>query len=758
MKRIVCVLLVLAMLMAVHPVSVWAAEDPAASVSMQALTETEQAVYTRLAAKLSELAVGGGSTQIVLDVRNQSVSFEITGTAEDGAYVGSFGFDVKNILLVLLREHPYMMYWYDAQQPVYYGTQDLFRAGLAVGTKVNLKTLTFSIPVGPAYRDTSAAQPLYGISTKGAAVAREAKKNADALVEAAMKLDTAEQRLQYFFDYIKTNVSYDSSHRDDSNTWQMVWVFDEDESTNVVCEGYAKAFKYLSDEIGVECYLVTGKAVTRNSAGTSSVPHMWNIVVLDGKSYLVDVTNCDTAGVGAPERLFMKSPDMGGSVENGYCFANASNIRYVYDEDTLLMLGGTEVLSLAITEPEAPEPEDPEPEEPKPEDPEPEEPKPEDPAPEDPEPEPSYVTTQPGEDGTVTIAAPTAEMDGKAAIVEISLAAVKDILTQIEENGSTALVIRPSVTGEATSVTVSLPADLLESLKDDSGAALRIVASLGDICIPNEALVELCENGGAVVVTIAENADRICLTVDADGMLLDAVSGGIILRLPCEGAAPGTVAIQLHDDGRREIIRKSAAVDGVISVPVTGSCEIIIADNAKEFADVADGVWYKAAVDFAGSHLLFSGTSDITFTPDGSMTRGMLAKVLHNLEGNPTAEFSGSFPDVMNGTWYEAAVMWASDVGIVSGYGNGNYGPDDDITREQLAVMLWRYCGSPESSHDLNHFEDYGKISGYAMKALKWANENGIINGNGRGQLDPLGKASRAQVAQMLKNLLESLT
>ena len=135
----------------------------------------------------------------------------------------------------------------------------------------------------------------------------------------------------------------------------------------------------------------------------------------------------------------------------------------------------------------------------------------------------------------------------------------------------------------------------------------------------------------------------------------------------------------------------------------------------------------------------------------------MLAVVLHRLENTPDHNYTGSFTDVAEDSWYEDAIHWAADNGIVGGYGNGLYGPNDNITREQLAVMLWRYAGSPDSSHGLSHFVDEDQISNYARVALAWANENGIINGKGNNILDPKGNATRAQVAQMLKNFIENI-
>ena len=113
------------------------------------------------------------------------------------------------------------------------------------------------------------------------------------------------------------------------------------------------------------------------------------------------------------------------------------------------------------------------------------------------------------------------------------------------------------------------------------------------------------------------------------------------------------------------------------------------------------------------------------------------------------------FSDVTGEAWFAEAVRWAAAMGIVGGYGNGKFGPNDPITREQLAVMLWRYAGSPAATNKELHFADADEASGYALDALRWAVENGILNGYGDGRLNPVGLATRAQVAQMLKNFME---
>ena len=113
------------------------------------------------------------------------------------------------------------------------------------------------------------------------------------------------------------------------------------------------------------------------------------------------------------------------------------------------------------------------------------------------------------------------------------------------------------------------------------------------------------------------------------------------------------------------------------------------------------------------------------------------------------------YSDVADSAWYAEAIRWATSRGIVGGCGNGTFGPNDNITREQLDVMLWRYAGSLAATNKELHFNDVDEISGYALDAIRWAAENDILNGKGGGILDPQGHATRAQTAHMLKNLID---
>ncbi len=225
------------------------------------------------------------------------------------------------------------------------------------------------------------------------------------------------------------------------------------------------------------------------------------------------------------------------------------------------------------------------------------------------------------------------------------------------------------------------------------------------------------------------------------------------VSVPVKWSTPGTVAVVVRKDGTEEVIRKSVSDRDGVTFSVSDDATIKIVDNSKSFVDT-NGHWAQDAIDFATSHELYSGTSDMTFSPDQGMTRGMLAVVLHNLENNPQSYGYTSFGDVKGNAWYADSIRWAAEQGIVSGYGNGSFGPDDQISREQLAVMLWKYAGKPSSHTSLN-FTDAALVSDFAQDAMKWAVENGIISGTGYHALSPKDTATRAQVAAMLMHFME---
>ena len=214
------------------------------------------------------------------------------------------------------------------------------------------------------------------------------------------------------------------------------------------------------------------------------------------------------------------------------------------------------------------------------------------------------------------------------------------------------------------------------------------------------------------------------------------------VEVPVKNMTAGVVAVQVMPDGTEQVIRKSAVGDNGVVVPVESDVTVKIENRAKTFSDVKSTDWCADSVSFVSARGLFNGTSATTFTPNAPMTRGMLAVVLHNLENNPDATVRSAFDDVADTAWNADAIAWASENKIVTGYADGTFGPTNNISRQQLATMLWRYAGCPESTQAMT-YSDLDQVSDYAVTALQWATENGIIKGVGNNQLAPQGLATR---------------
>ena len=182
-----------------------------------------------------------------------------------------------------------------------------------------------------------------------------------------------------------------------------------------------------------------------------------------------------------------------------------------------------------------------------------------------------------------------------------------------------------------------------------------------------------------------------------------------------------------------------------------------------DFNDVSEDAWYKGAVDYAVASGLMNGTGNKRFEPESPMTRAMLVTVLWRYAGEP-AEGENIFSDVEDSEWYAKAVAWAAENGIVGGVGNGRFEPEGEITREQMAAILYRYCNSEgidtSKREALTAFPDGDKTSAYAQDAISWAVAEGLIAGskvNGKLWLAPQGNATRAQVATILMRFIENI-
>ena len=216
-------------------------------------------------------------------------------------------------------------------------------------------------------------------------------------------------------------------------------------------------------------------------------------------------------------------------------------------------------------------------------------------------------------------------------------------------------------------------------------------------------------------------------------------------------------------DGSGKAVELTKKSDTTYTFTMPASSVKVSASFAKvkqSFDDVKTGDWFAKAVDYAADQGMMNGVGNNKFAPDAATTRGMIVTVLYRLENEPTVG-SAAFTDVHDGEYYAKAVAWASANGIVNGYGNGKFGPNDAITREQFAAILYRYAQykgydvSVGESTNILSYADAQSISEYAIPALQWACGAGVMNGAG-GKLLPKDNATRAQAAQLLMNFCEN--
>lgn len=184
--------------------------------------------------------------------------------------------------------------------------------------------------------------------------------------------------------------------------------------------------------------------------------------------------------------------------------------------------------------------------------------------------------------------------------------------------------------------------------------------------------------------------------------------------------------------------------------------------SETKFNDVSANDWFASAVDYVTGKGMMNGTADNTFSPKANTTRGMVVTVLYRLENQPSTS-AASFTDVASGAYYANAVAWANANGIVSGYGSGKFGPNDKVTREQLAAILYRYAQykkydvSVGEDTNILSYDDAQSISSYAIPAIQWACGAGVVTGKSGNKLDPKGNATRAEVAAMLMRFCENV-
>ena len=268
-----------------------------------------------------------------------------------------------------------------------------------------------------------------------------------------------------------------------------------------------------------------------------------------------------------------------------------------------------------------------------------------------------------------------------------------------------------------------------------------------------------------VINAITGERDSVQMTLAHDGEFGFTMT----LSAPLGKKNAGLWANLYHYDENVEAMRFEVAAeiddDGNAALPMSHASQyaIVIDDHshaveaALPFTDVNDDDWFYDVVRYVYEQGLMTGTSDTEFSPDLTTTRGMIVSILNRLEDGPTAEAAG-FTDVAAGDWYADAVNWAASEGIVAGYEDQTFRPNDPITREQLAAMLMNYAawkGEDVSARaDLSSYNDAASVSSWAVETVQWAVAEGLISGMPGNLLEPQRSATRAQVAAILERFL----
>jgi hypothetical protein len=302
--------------------------------------------------------------------------------------------------------------------------------------------------------------------------------------------------------------------------------------------------------------------------------------------------------------------------------------------------------------------------------------------------------------------------------------------TETKADGSRTETTTATTPGGSTGSTVT---------KTDANGSSRTEASAK---LSDQDVKTAQETGGAVTVPVqgieaAKDASTATeITID-----LPKAADKTTVEIPVDNVTSGTVAVIVHADGTEEIAKSSKPTEDGVQLEIDGSTTVKIIDNSKDFIDTRNH-WSRDEVNFVAARGLFNGVGNNLFGVSLPMTRGMVNTVLARLSGVDTN--GGS-------TWYEKGTEWAMKNGITDGTN-----PTGNVTREQLATLLYRYAGSPDVSGTLR-FADNASISDYARNALLWANQKGIMSGVGNNTIAPKANAQRAQVAAMFARYLKNL-
>ncbi len=339
--------------------------------------------------------------------------------------------------------------------------------------------------------------------------------------------------------------------------------------------------------------------------------------------------------------------------------------------------------------------------------------------------------------------------------VEVNTQEIVDALNKAEKDNLDILEISPETGTNANKVAIELPSESLKKVVE-SNLGIKVNTAVATIELPEKAVADITSQKDKLgIVTSCDTSDNISISISVGEKKVDKIEGGVKVVIP--KANSNKIMVIVNEDGTETIVTKHITTEGEHHAMLPGSATIKMIDNSKKFTDTEDH-WGKDAIAFVTERELYQGVGNGKFDTDSTMTRAMLVTVLYRLEGNTDNSYELGFADVSEGQWYADAVAWANANGIVNGVTDSSFAPNEEVTREQVATILYRYARHldipTDDKGDLTQFNDHLKTNEWAREANSWAIGAGIINGKPGNILDSDGNATRTEVAAILQRLV----
>ena len=357
-----------------------------------------------------------------------------------------------------------------------------------------------------------------------------------------------------------------------------------------------------------------------------------------------------------------------------------------------------------------------------------------------------------------------ATVEDGVATVKFTDEYIDGLLETLAAGNKNVLVITLDDTDEDYDTTVlELSAPSVKKLADGEitltlDSDIAAMTFLADVL---EQISKAAGENGVVQITVSRNGDgEYEFIITAGNKKITVINGGIVVSVHTE-TTDNTVSAIINGDDSETIIKKSSVGEKGIRMRLGGSQRIRVFDGGERFSDVPKDSWFESPIGFVSARGLMGKMAD-GFSPDDNMTRGMLVTVLHRLEDLPKRLGNVGFSDMSSGDWYFDAMGWAAENKLVLGITANEAAPEDDITREQIAVVFYRYAkhlglAGTDSAADLEEFSDGGEVSDWAKDAFAWVVSCGLITGRDDTELAPGATATRAEVATMLRRIIEML-